>query len=60
MNKGIMEKKEYLSPSIQVIEVENSCCIMQASGKDNTGGVGPGGVITNHKWLIDFLTFTTT
>lgn len=47
MNKGIMEKKEYLSPSIQVIEVENSCCIMQASRKDNTGEYGPGGVIND-------------
>ena len=48
MNKGIMEKKEYLSPSIQVIEVENSCCIMQASGEDNTGEYGgPGGVIND-------------
>lgn len=48
MNKGIMEKKEYLSPSIQVIEVENSCCIMQGSREDNTGEFdGPGGVITD-------------
>ena len=53
MNKGIMEKKEYLSPSIQVIEVENSCCIMQASGEDNTGGVGPGGVIINPEYPGD-------
>ena len=48
MNKGIMEKKEYLSPSIQVIEVESSCCIMQASREDNTGEYGgPGGVIND-------------
>ena len=52
MNKEIMEKKEYLSPSIQVIEVENSCCIMQASN-DNTGEHGPGGVITNPNYPGD-------
>lgn len=52
MNKGIMEKKEYLSPSIQVIEVENSCCIMQSSN-DNTGENGPGGVITNPNYPGD-------
>lgn len=43
--KGIMKKKEYFAPSIQVIEMEHSCCIMQASGekpKDDYEEWGPG------------------
>ena len=44
--KGIMKKKEYFAPSIQVIEVENSCCIMQASAEkpeeDDYEEWGPG------------------
>ena len=46
MMKGIMKKKEYFAPSIQVIEMENSCCIMQASGvekpEDDFDDWGPG------------------
>ena len=53
MMKEFMKKKEYFAPSIQVIEMEHSCCIMQASGEDNTGGVGPGGVITNPEYPGD-------
>lgn len=33
MMKEIMKKKEYFAPSIQVIEMEHSCSIMQASGE---------------------------
>ena len=50
--KGIMKKKEYFAPSIQVIEMEHSCCIMQSSN-DNTGNNGPGGVITNPNYPGD-------
>lgn len=35
MMKEIMKKKEYFAPSIQVIEVENSCCILAVSGVEN-------------------------
>ena len=31
--KGIMKKKEYFAPSIQVIEMEHSCSILAASGE---------------------------
>ena len=33
MMKGIMKKKEYFAPSIQVIEMEHSCSILAASGE---------------------------
>lgn len=35
MMKEIMKKKEYFAPSIQVIEVENSCSILAVSGVEN-------------------------
>ena len=45
MMKEIMKKKEYFAPSIQVIEMENSCSILAASGeesKDDYDDWGPG------------------
>ena len=33
MMKEFMKKKEYFAPSIQVIEMENSCSILAASGE---------------------------
>ena len=45
MMKGIMKKKEYFAPSIQVIEMENSCSILAASGEkpeDDFDDWGPG------------------
>ena len=45
MMKGIMKKKEYFAPSIQVIEMEHSCSILAASGekpKDDYEEYGPG------------------
>ena len=45
MMKGIMKKKEYFAPSIQVIEMEHSCSILAASGeepKDDYEEWGPG------------------
>ena len=44
-----MEKKEYLSPTIQIVEME-SCCILAGSEKDNTGEYGPGAVITSPEY----------
>ena len=42
----MMKKKEYFAPSIQVIEMEHSCSIMQTSGvekpKDDFDDWGPG------------------
>ena len=46
-----MEKKEYLSPTIQIVEME-SCCILVGSEKDNTGEYGPGAVITSQSILV--------
>ena len=43
--KGIMKKKEYFAPSIQVIEMEHSCSILAASGEkpeDDYDDWGPG------------------
>ena len=43
--KGIMKKKEYFAPSIQVIEMEHSCSILAASGEkpeDDFDDWGPG------------------
>ena len=43
--KGIMKKKEYFAPSIQVIEMEHSCSILAASGEkpeDDYEDWGPG------------------
>ena len=45
MMKGIMKKKEYFAPSIQVIEMEHSCSILAASGEkpeDDYDDWGPG------------------
>lgn len=46
MMKEFMKKKEYFAPSIQVIEMEHSCSIMQTSGvekpKDDYDDWGPG------------------
>ena len=45
MMKGIMKKKEYFAPSIQVIEMEHSCSILAASGEkpeDDFDDWGPG------------------
>ena len=45
MMKGIMKKKEYFAPSIQVIEMEHSCSILAASGEkpeDDYEDWGPG------------------
>ena len=46
MMKEFMKKKEYFAPSIQVIEMEHSCSILQASGgekpKDDDEYWGPG------------------
>ena len=45
MMKEFMKKKEYFAPSIQVIETENSCSILAASGeesKDDYDDWGPG------------------
>lgn len=45
MMKEFMKKKEYFAPSIQVIEMEHSCSIMQASGeeqRDDFDDWGPG------------------
>ena len=45
MMKGIMKKKEYFAPSIQVIEMEQSCSILAASGEkpeDDYDDWGPG------------------
>ena len=45
MMKGIMKKKEYFAPSIQVIELEHSCSILAASGEkpeDDFDDWGPG------------------
>lgn len=44
-----MKKKEYLSPTIQIVEME-SCCILAGSEKDNTGEYGPGAVITSPEY----------
>ena len=41
-----MEKKEYLSPTILVVEME-TCCILAGSKEANTGEYGPGAVITD-------------
>ena len=45
MMKGIMKKKEYFAPSIQVIEMEHPCSILAASGEkpeDDFDDWGPG------------------
>ena len=45
MMKGIMKKKEYFAPSIQVIEMEHSCSILAASREkpeDDFDDWGPG------------------
>ena len=45
MKEFMKKKKEYFAPSIQVIEMENSCSILAASGeesKDDYDDWGPG------------------
>ena len=41
-----MKKKEYFAPSIQVIEMEHSCSILQASSKSTFERVSPEETIT--------------
>lgn len=43
-----MKKKEYISPAIQVIEM-NTPCILQASGGE-TGGGSTGSGISQEEW----------
>lgn len=43
-----MKKKEYMSPAIQVFEM-NTPCILQASGGE-TGGGSTGSGITQEEW----------
>lgn len=43
-----MKKKEYISPAIQVIEMNTSCILVGSGGE--TGGGSTGGGMTQEEW----------